>query len=61
MSYEKGVCRRLDEQTIEVNLPNRLCLERIAKECSASFAKILGFVQARIEDLKTAVSEACIL
>jgi serine/threonine-protein kinase RsbW len=29
-------------------------------ECSASFARIIGFVQERIEDLKTAVSEACL-
>jgi serine/threonine-protein kinase RsbW len=29
-------------------------------ECSASFAKILGFVPDRIEDVKTAVSEACL-
>jgi serine/threonine-protein kinase RsbW len=29
-------------------------------ECSASFAKIGGLVKERIEDLKTAVSEACL-
>ena len=29
-------------------------------ESAASFAKIIGFAQERIEDLKTAVSEACL-
>ena len=28
--------------------------------CSASFARIVGFVPERVEDLKTAVSEACL-
>jgi serine/threonine-protein kinase RsbW len=52
--------RMLDEQTLEVNLPNKIGFERIAMDCSASLAKIVGFVQERIDDLKTAVSEACL-
>jgi serine/threonine-protein kinase RsbW len=52
--------RMLDERTIEVSLPNKLGYERIAMQCSASFAKIVGFLPERIEDLKTAVSEACL-
>jgi len=50
----------LDDHAIEVSLPNKLGDERIAMECSASFAKIVGFLPERIEDLKTAVSEACL-
>ena len=50
----------LDERTIEVNLPNVDGYERIAMESSASFAKIGGLAKNRIEDLKTAVSEACL-
>jgi serine/threonine-protein kinase RsbW len=50
----------LDDRTVEVNLPNVNGYERIAMECSASFAKIGGLVKERIEDLKTAVSEACL-
>jgi serine/threonine-protein kinase RsbW len=50
----------LDEHTIEVNLPNKFGYERIAMSCSAIFAKIVGFLPERIEDLKTAVSEACL-
>ncbi len=46
--------------TVEVSLPNELGYERIAMECSASFARIVGLAQDRIEDLKTAVSEACL-
>ena len=50
----------LDERTVEVSLPNKVGYERIAMECSASFARIVGFVKERVEDLKTAVSEACL-
>ena len=50
----------LDDRTVEVNLPNVLGYERIAMECSASFAKIGGLVKERIDDLKTAVAEACL-
>jgi len=52
--------RMLDEHTIEVSLPNKLGYERIAMSCSATFAKIVGFLPERVEDLKTAVSEACL-
>jgi len=50
----------LNEPMVEVSLPNKVGYERIAMECSASFARIAGFVQERIEDLKTAVSEVCL-
>ena len=50
----------LDEKSIEISIPNKLGHERIAMACSASFAKIVGFRPERIEDLKTAVAEACI-
>lgn len=50
----------LDERTIAVSLPNKLGYERIAMECSASYARMVGFLPERIEDLKTAVSEACV-
>lgn len=60
MISESKCIRMLDEHTIEVSLPNKLGYERIAMACSASFAKIVGFLPERIEDLKTAVSEACL-
>jgi serine/threonine-protein kinase RsbW len=60
MAEERQRIRMLDEKTVEVSLPSKLGYERIAMECSASFAKIVGLVKERIEDLKTAVSEACL-
>ena len=60
MLDEKNLIRMLNENTVEVSLPNKLGYERIAMACSASFAKIVGFLPERIEDLKTAVSEACL-
>ena len=50
----------LDGQSIELTLPNTLGYEKIAMGCSATFAKNVGFNTDRIEDLKTAVAEACI-
>jgi serine/threonine-protein kinase RsbW len=60
MYHDKEVINMLDERTIEVSMPSKIGYERIAMECSASFAKIVGFVPERIEDLKTVVSEACL-
>ncbi|MEJ2656566.1 MAG: ATP-binding protein [Desulfobacterales bacterium] len=60
MGTEKEVIQVLDEHTIEISLPNQLGYERIAMACSATFARIVGFSSERVEDLKTAVSEACI-
>jgi serine/threonine-protein kinase RsbW len=60
MVVDEKLIRMLNENTIEVSLPNKLGYERIAMACSASFAKIVGFLPERVEDLKTAVSEACL-
>lgn len=60
MLEQRKMIKMLDENTIEVSLPNKLGYERIAMACSASFAKIVGFLPERVEDLKTAVSEACL-
>jgi serine/threonine-protein kinase RsbW len=45
---------------VEIRLPSRLGYEKVAMGTAASVAKLMGFRDARIEDLKTAVSEACI-
>ena len=50
----------VNERYIEVILPNQIGYERIAMASSASFAKMFGFSRARIEDLKTVVSEAAV-
>lgn len=44
----------------ELRLPTRLGFEKVAMSTAASVAQIMGFSDERIEDLKTAVSEACI-
>ena len=46
--------------TVEVRLPSRLGYEKVAMSTAAAVAKLMGFREARVEDLKTAVAEACI-
>ncbi|HKF48855.1 MAG TPA: ATP-binding protein [Terracidiphilus sp.] len=46
--------------SVEVRLPSRLGYEKVAMSTAASVAKLMGFREERIEDLKTAVAEACI-
>ena len=46
--------------TVEVRLPSRLGYEKVAMSTAAAVAKLLGLPPERIEDLKTAVAEACI-
>jgi serine/threonine-protein kinase RsbW len=50
----------LNQQTVEINLPNQLGYERVAMGSVAAFAEGIGFLPDRIEDLKTCVAEACI-
>jgi len=45
---------------VEVRLPSRMGFEKVAMSTAASVAKLMGFRDDRIEDLKTAVAEACI-
>jgi len=54
------IVRMLDDRTLEINLPNKMGCERIAMECSSSFAKLAGFAPEQIDDLKTAVAEVCL-
>jgi len=46
-------------ETIELHIPSRLGSEKLAMEQAAEEAKKMGFSDDRIDDLKTAVSEAC--
>jgi serine/threonine-protein kinase RsbW len=48
------------EQLVELQLPNVLGAEKVAIEKAVTIAKDMGFSQDRIEDLKTAIAEACI-
>ena len=45
---------------IELSVPSRPGLEQVAIDAAASIAKLMGFTEDRVEDLKTAVEEACI-
>lgn len=60
MGKNSEMIRMVDGNTVQVSLPSVFGYERIAMECSAAFARIAGFVSDRVEDLKTAVSEACL-
>jgi serine/threonine-protein kinase RsbW len=48
------------QTTMELSLPSELGYEVIARDAVAAFARRLGIPAERIEDLKTALSEACI-
>jgi serine/threonine-protein kinase RsbW len=45
---------------IELDLPSELGYEKVARDAIGAFARRIGFTQERVEDLKTALSEACI-
>jgi serine/threonine-protein kinase RsbW len=49
-----------DAITTELRLPSRMGFETIAMSTAASVAALMGFSDERVEDLKTAVAEACI-
>ena len=50
----------LNDNAVEIVMDNKLGYERVAMACAASFAKMMGFSDERIEDLKTVVAEAAI-
>ena len=45
---------------VEMRLPSVLGNEKVAMAAAAAMAKEVGFFHDRIDDLKTAVSEACL-
>ncbi len=46
-------------RVVELRIPSELGYEKIAREAVATIAKRLHFNDDKIEDIKTAVSEAC--
>jgi len=46
--------------SVEVRLPSRMGFEKVAMSTAAAVARLMGFREDRVEDLKTAVAEACI-
>jgi serine phosphatase RsbU (regulator of sigma subunit)/anti-sigma regulatory factor (Ser/Thr protein kinase) len=45
---------------VRLSLPSYIGYERLAMDAAAAMAKLMGFPSARVEDLRTAVSETCI-
>jgi serine/threonine-protein kinase RsbW len=45
---------------VELRLPSKLGFEKVAMQTAAGVARLMGFPDDRIDDLKTAVAEACI-
>lgn len=43
-----------------LRMPSKLGFEKVAMSAVGSFAELMGFTPARIDDLKSAVAEACI-
>ena len=48
------------ENRVELHIPSLLGNEKVAMEEAVVLARRMGFSEDRIEDLKTAVAEACI-
>ena len=46
-------------KTVDINIPSIIGYEKVAMESAAAVARIMGFHESRVDDLKTAVSEAC--
>ncbi len=46
--------------SVEVRVPSELGFEKVAMCTAAGMAGLMGFSHDRVEDLKTAVAEACI-
>ncbi len=47
-------------RAVELHIPSELGYEKVAMAAAASVARKMGFSPDRIEDLKTALAEACI-
>src|SRR5437588_6133117 len=50
--------RRPHAETVELHIPSQLGWERAAMDLAAGVARRMGFPDERVEDIKTAVSEA---
>jgi serine/threonine-protein kinase RsbW len=46
-------------RVVELKIPSELGYEKIAREAVATVARRLNFSEDKIEDIKTAISEAC--
>ena len=60
LTAETEISTRMSGSSVEVRIPSRLGFEKVAMSTAAAMAKLMGFTEDRVEDLKTAVAEACI-
>lgn len=60
MAQEIQVIPPHTTRVVELKIPSELGYERVAREAAATVARRLGYSPERIEELKTAVGEACI-
>jgi serine/threonine-protein kinase RsbW len=60
MSSVSEVMPEMSGSKVEVLIPSRLGFEKVAMSTAAAMAKLMGFSEDRVDDLKTAVAEACI-
>jgi serine/threonine-protein kinase RsbW len=60
MDKVKDMPTSFNGNAIKIVMDNKLGYERVAMACAAAFAKMMGFSDERIEDLKTVVAEAAI-
>lgn len=51
--------RPQSNRVVELRIPSELGYEKIAREAVATVARRLNFGEDKIEDIKTAISEAC--
>ncbi|MBL1135513.1 MAG: GAF domain-containing protein [Chloroflexi bacterium] len=49
----------MPRQNVELFLPSTLGFEKVARNAAEAIAREMGFTEDRIDDLKTAVAEAC--
>lgn len=47
-------------RSVEIHIPSELGYEKVVMEAAAAVARRMGFSPDRIEDLRTAVAEACL-
>jgi len=62
VSYERerATVDKARKRSVELRIPSELGYEKVAMASAASVARKMGFSPDRVEDLKTAVAEACI-
>ncbi len=50
----------MTERKLELHIPSIIGFEKVAMDFAASVARMMGCADDRVEDLKTAVAEACL-